>query len=157
MDGWHQVQSCDVHFDSPLSFCSVGSKKDKNQANGGNTPYITRFHTRKHKPGLSWRDLRSLSRCFTPHPLRGLFVSCFRAWQLWHGFLPSWPCSLKCNKSWIPRLCCTLIHVLVVADKWSPTPPGEGKNKQTAKTAVQSCSAEVKYKHVKPTAPSVMS
>lgn len=149
------VQSRGINFDSPYLFQVVNvalSLKNKRTSR-----YITWFHMCKHKPRLSWWDACPLSRCFTPHPLRGLFVSCFHAWQLWHRFLPSWPCSLKCNKSWIPRLCCTSIRVLLVADKWSHTPLERGKTSRQQKTAVQSCSAEVKYNRLKPTAPRVVS
>ena len=110
-----------------------------------------------HKAWLSWWEIGSLSWCFTPHLLRGLFVLCFSAWQLWHGFLPSWPCSLKCNKSWIPMPCCTSIRVLVAADKSSPVPWEKRKNEQATAAAVQSVSAEVKYICLKPAAPRVVS
>lgn len=96
-------------------------KGNKKQVNRETSQYVSWLHRCEHKPRVSWGDVCPLSRCFTPNPPGGLFVSCFRAWQLWHRFLPSWPCSLKCNKSWIPRLCCTSIRVLLVADKWSPT------------------------------------
>lgn len=83
---------------------------------------ITWLNMCKHKPTRSLWSIGPLSWWFILHPVCGLFVSCFHAWQLWHRFLPSWPCSLKCNKSCIPRLCCTSIGVLLVADKWSRSP-----------------------------------
>lgn len=87
----------------------------------------------KHKPRLSSCNVCPLSWCFIPHPVCGLFVSCFHAWQLWHRFLPSWPCSLKCNKSCIPRLCCTSIRVLLVADTWSCSSWDRGKTSRQQK------------------------
>lgn len=39
-----------------------------------------------------------------------LCVGCLFHVSMFDSFLPSWPCSLKCNKSCIPRLCCTSIR-----------------------------------------------
>lgn len=108
-------------------------KGSKMQVNRESSQYIISLHMCKHKPSHSWWDSCPLSWCFTPHSLGGLFVSCSCAWQLWHRFLPSWPCSLKCNKSWIPRQCCTSIRVLLVADKWSSTPRERAKTSRQQK------------------------
>lgn len=119
---WHKFWFVLSFFPPVFNVALPAPNGTKKQVNRETSQYITWFHMCKHKPRVSWWDVCPWSRCFTPHPLGGLFVSCFRAWQPWHRFLPSWPCSLKYNKSWIPRLCCTSICILLVADKCSPTP-----------------------------------
>lgn len=115
-NGWMGVQSCDISFDLFDLFsrcCTVSAKSDQQTVNRtyniplSVSPSWTCVNINRGRS--SW-NVCSLSPCFIPRPVCGLFVSCFHAWQLWHRFLPSWPCSLKCNKSCIPRLCSTSIR-----------------------------------------------